>query len=210
MLLLSSGDSRRPQIGDAPSEICPLPAHLGVGFRRPAFGPHWDRRGCGRPLWLLRLEVVGLHTRWMRTRDSAKAERRSNRPAIHLVAYVERSLVSVLLCNGLSRSLLLLLRWGFGMVDDGVLAVVTPTRGVLCMLGVFWAVGRAVNIADVSRCSWTRRAATCPSVCASRLDVHAYATRDAIRHCPRVQGGCLRGAYRQPPSRRFTSVCRRF
>lgn len=77
------------------------------------------------------------------------------------------------------------------MVDDGVLpalAVVTParlSRGVPRMVCVFWPVGRGVNNADVSRRSWTRRAATCPSmrVClrASRLDVRAYPTRDAIR-----------------------------
>ena len=187
-----------------------MPAQLGVGFRRPAFGPYWDFRGRGRLLWLL-LRVAGLHRWWMWTSD---AERRSNGPAIHVGAYVKRSLVAVLLRN---RSLLLLLlRWSVGMVDHGVLpglAVVTPAR--LARGTVVGGEGRAVNIADVSRCSWTRQAAARPSLrmClhTSRLDVRAYATHDAIRrHRPSMERRCLRGACRKPLSGRFTSVCRRF
>lgn len=163
MLLLSSVDSRRPQFGDASSEICPLPTRPGVGFRPPAFKPPQVLRGCDRLLWLLLAEVV---TRWMWTRDGAKAERRRDGLGIHIGADVERRR---------SRSLLLLLlHLEIGMVDISVLpvlAVITPApvrlaRGVSRVVCVFWAMGRGVNNTNVSRRSWTCRAASGPSMCA--------------------------------------------
>lgn len=94
VLRLSGVNSRRPQIGDASSEICPLPARLGFSFRRLVFGPRRIRQSRNRLLWLLLLEVGGLHTRWMWTRDGAEVKRRSDRAAIHVGANVERSLVA--------------------------------------------------------------------------------------------------------------------